>query len=1207
MLSCLRHLLVLLVCCVCVPTWAQIADLSVTKSGPTSELNGETISYSLTIGNVGPNAANAATFLDTLPAGLSNVSATCTTAINGAACPGSLTVLSTSVSGSIPTLPANGGVTINITARLPVGGTDTSLTNNVSVSAPAGVTDPIPSSNSSFISTALTYRSADLAVTKIASSTSYSLGVPLVYTVTLTNLGPGPADGMTFRDRLTATTVGSGIGGAIVSSIDSYTCTAAFGAACPVVTPPATVTTTGNIFSAAVPSLPAGGSLQFVLQVRPTGYSASTCGFTSISLNNVADITGRPASVTDPVASNDAVTRVATGPASVIPACPQADVGTVKTVTPTGTITFGQPLTYTVAYFNLGPGAADNTVILDRLSLNTAGTGLQAAMGYNAASVFCVSTPGTSCPIFTVPVSGTLTTAATTVVSQTVTSFPAGGRLTLTYTLTPQGLGSATCGYTTFALRNTSSLNLPGGITDPTSGNNTFTVDRAAPARPACAQSDIAASKTLISGQVGINQTLTYRITVSNIGTGTVSNVAFSDTILHSNLGLGVGNPFLSLQQISLGACAAAGPTACPLFSPVPPSLVLTNAAQTLLPLSTVTSMGSGSSLSFTMSYVITGVDATCARTDSIVENRITLATPINYLDTVASNNAGSATVTVSCADISVIKAVTPTTVPAGGSMTFSFDITNVGPATLSNVVFSDPLPAGFTYLSADCAVISGAAVCGSTNYIASPSEVVGTVTSMPAGSQVRYTIVGIASNLPGSWNNQGQVRLPPGILDPDLTSNRSAVSFNVTSDLPSVSKFTTRASSSPGGTTAFTIVVSNPSSGLVASNMRITDLLPSGWSYLTTTAVTLNGTATRPVLQTPTLGDTTPTWGQFNLPATGSSVVIRFVASIPLSQTCGQVVSNVAEAVYSRGGGTLTSAYLGNDPGLTSDDVTIFCPQAGLAKRLLSQADNGDGSFRLDYALRFKNTGSETLNPTQIRDPLANAQSGIFGSITTTVPPLPGEYRIASAPAFFGSCTGMSAQSSFNGGSQLNVATGSLAAGQECEIRFSVQFGATATLSTYTNQAQIVGTGSFSANPVSDLSDDGTDPTPSSINGTGTVNDPTPASIAPSVNLVLSKTNGTDTLVAGSTTTYAIVIDNFGPSGLLNAVLRDQASAGLQCSAVSCTVLSGVAVCPNIGLAAGELSMANLSGTGTLIPRLNSGSRMQIDITCSVLATGLP
>jgi uncharacterized repeat protein (TIGR01451 family) len=102
-------------------------------------------------------------------------------------------------------------------------------------------------------------------------------------------------------------------------------------------------------------------------------------------------------------------------------------------------------------------------------------------------------------------------------------------------------------------------------------------------------------------------------------------------------------------------------------------------------------------------------------------------------------------------------------------------------------------------------------------------------------------------------------------------------------------------------------------------------------------------------------------------------------------------------------------------------------------------------------------------------------------------------------------------------------------------------------------------------------------------------------------VNVSISKSNGTDTLIAGSTTAYTITLVNLGPSTLVNATLTDSPSAGLLCSTLSCSVSGGppVAVCPPV------LSVPLLA-SGMLVPSLSAGTTMSFVLTCGVTATGL-
>lgn len=108
--------------------------------------------------------------------------------------------------------------------------------------------------------------------------------------------------------------------------------------------------------------------------------------------------------------------------------------------------------------------------------------------------------------------------------------------------------------------------------------------------------------------------------------------------------------------------------------------------------------------------------------------------------------------------------------------------------------------------------------------------------------------------------------------------------------------------------------------------------------------------------------------------------------------------------------------------------------------------------------------------------------------------------------------------------------------------------------------------------------------------------------SISPSVNLSITKTNGTDTLVAGSTTSYTLTIANTGPSDAAGSVVSDPAVAGLVCTAVTCTAIVGppTATCP------ATVDVAGLQA-GLAIPAFPANSSLRFVLTCGVTATGLP
>jgi uncharacterized repeat protein (TIGR01451 family) len=118
-------------------------------------------------------------------------------------------------------------------------------------------------------------------------------------------------------------------------------------------------------------------------------------------------------------------------------------------------------------------------------------------------------------------------------------------------------------------------------------------------------------------------------------------------------------------------------------------------------------------------------------------------------------------------------------------------------------------------------------------------------------------------------------------------------------------------------------------------------------------------------------------------------------------------------------------------------------------------------------------------------------------------------------------------------------------------------------------------------------------------------------ATVIRSANLAITKTNATNNLIAGQTTSYTITVGNLVGFNVVDAVLRDPAVTGLDCSvspAPVCSVTPSPAggTCPTVGDSPSQLSVVNLQGaSGVLIPALNAGGLMSFTLTCRVTATG--
>jgi len=175
------------------------ADLSITKTdSPDPVLVNQNLTYLITVTNNGPDAATGVSVTDTLPAGVTYVSATpsqgsCSQAAGTVTCP-------------IGTIAYPGSATVTIVVTPTAAGT---LNNSAGVSSTTS--DPNGSNNNAGpVSTVVNSApgiGADLSVTNTDSPDPVPLvGGHVTYTIVVTNNGPGSATGVTMTDLLDAST-----------------------------------------------------------------------------------------------------------------------------------------------------------------------------------------------------------------------------------------------------------------------------------------------------------------------------------------------------------------------------------------------------------------------------------------------------------------------------------------------------------------------------------------------------------------------------------------------------------------------------------------------------------------------------------------------------------------------------------------------------------------------------------------------------------------------------------------------------------------------------------------------------------------------------------------------------------------------------------------------------------------------------------------
>lgn len=169
------------------------ADLAVTKSANTAVLNeGESIVFSVGVTNLSDSVTTTGiTVTDLLPAGFSFDSA--------AANPGTYDALSGLWSVGSLAPGASGTLTVEASAATGSGGVQ--WTNMARIAA-SDQADLYPANN--VAAATVLVRGADLALRKVADQTAAMAGLPVTYTITVTNTGPAATTGIVVSESLPA-------------------------------------------------------------------------------------------------------------------------------------------------------------------------------------------------------------------------------------------------------------------------------------------------------------------------------------------------------------------------------------------------------------------------------------------------------------------------------------------------------------------------------------------------------------------------------------------------------------------------------------------------------------------------------------------------------------------------------------------------------------------------------------------------------------------------------------------------------------------------------------------------------------------------------------------------------------------------------------------------------------------------------------------
>ncbi|BDZ41754.1 hypothetical protein GCM10025865_10530 [Paraoerskovia sediminicola] len=242
-----------------------VADVAVVKSVDLPQVYvGDEVTFTVGVDNLGPDAADAVTVDDVLPAGLSYVSSSATVGSYDATA-GLWTVGDLTVDAD----PATHQAELTVVAKADAAGTATNTaTSDRSKALPY---DPDLANNEASATVTAVEPPADLAVTKTVDRPQVEVGSGVTYTLTVTNLGPGTATDATVTDPFPA--------GVTPSAVDAG--------------PGASCTLSGQDVACDLGDMAVGDTR--TVQVAATGDTAGT-------LTNTATVS---TTAVDPVTAND--------------------------------------------------------------------------------------------------------------------------------------------------------------------------------------------------------------------------------------------------------------------------------------------------------------------------------------------------------------------------------------------------------------------------------------------------------------------------------------------------------------------------------------------------------------------------------------------------------------------------------------------------------------------------------------------------------------------------------------------------------------------------------------------------------------------------------------------------------------------------------------------------------------------------------------
>jgi len=608
-------------------------------------------------------------------------------------------------------------------------------------------------------------------------------------------------------------------------------------------------------------------------------------------------------------------------------------------------------------------------------------------------------------------------------------------------------------------LTNTASVS--SSVADPTPGN-----DSATDTSQLIASADLSITKTDGLTAASPGGSTTYTIVVSNAGPSQVNDALVIDDFPAE---LGCSYSSEAIGGASGNTVAGAGDIADTLVLPV------------------------GASVTYTVPCTI-DLDATDTLTNiAVVSSAIADPNPGN-------NSASDFTNLTASADLTISKTDDKQVASPGTTTTYTIVVSNAGPSNVTDALVTDSFPAELS-----CSYTSVTAGGASGNTAAGTGDIADTLV-LPVGGSVTYTVpCDIDPAASGTLANTANVSSVVTETNPGNESATDTTNLTASADL-SISKSDDRTSVTPGGSTIYTVYVSNngPSS---VSDALVTDTFPTDLDC-TFTSVAAGGASGNTAAGAGDIADT------LVLPVGGS---VTYTVPCDIDAGATGTLDNTA---------SVSSAV--NDPTPGNDSATDSNTLVASADLSITKSDGQETvapGESTTYTIMVSNAG-----PSDVSDAL----------VTDTFPAeLSCDYSSVAA----GGASGNTAAGAGDIDDTLVLPVGgSVTYTVPCEI----DAGATGTLDNTASVSSAVN-----------------DPAPGNDSATDS------NTLVASADLSITKSDGQETVTAGESTTYTIVVSNAGPSDVSDAQVTDTFPAELSCDYSS--------------VAAGDATGNTASGSGNI------------------------